>query len=153
MLWVEIGRDGAWRHERRAARADARAAACSAADVAFPVLHGPFGEDGTVQGMLETLDVAYVGAGVAASALCMDKVLFKELMSAAGVPQVDYVGVRRERFRREPGQVAGRARAPRRCPCSSSPRTSAPRSGSSRSTAEIELAEALDAAPSRTTSS
>ena len=66
----------------------------------FPALHGPFGEDGTVQGLLETLDVAYVGAGVAASAVCMDKVLFKELMSASGVPQVDYVGVREERFRR-----------------------------------------------------
>ena len=44
------------------------------ADVVFAALHGPFGEDGTVQGMLETLDVAYVGAGVAASAVCMNKV-------------------------------------------------------------------------------
>src|SRR5881397_962043 len=50
-------------------------------DVAFPVLHGPFGEDGSVQGLLECLDVAYVGAGVLAAALCMDKVLFKELMA------------------------------------------------------------------------
>jgi D-alanine-D-alanine ligase len=75
------------------------------ADVAFPVLHGPFGEDGTVQGVLETLDVAYVGAGVAAAALCMDKVLFKGLMAAAGVPQVDYVGVREDRWRRAPEEV------------------------------------------------
>ena len=75
-------------------------------DVVFPVLHGPFGEDGTVQGLLETLDVAYVGAGVAASAVCMDKVLFKELMSATGgVPQVDYVGVREDRWRRCSGEV------------------------------------------------
>jgi D-alanine-D-alanine ligase len=44
------------------------------ADVVFPALHGPFGEDGTVQGLLECLDVPYVGAGVLASALCMDKV-------------------------------------------------------------------------------
>ena len=51
-------------------------------DVAFPVLHGPYGEDGTVQGLLEALDVPYVGAGVMASALCMDKVLFKDLMAA-----------------------------------------------------------------------
>ena len=57
------------------------------ADVVFPALHGPFGEDGTVQGLLETLDVAYVGAGVAASAVCMDKVLFKELMSARACPR------------------------------------------------------------------
>jgi len=74
-------------------------------DVVFPVLHGPFGEDGTVQGLLETLDVAYVGAGVASSALCMDKVLFKELMSSSGAPQVDYAGVRREHFLRSPQAV------------------------------------------------
>jgi D-alanine-D-alanine ligase len=64
------------------------------ADVAFPVLHGPFGEDGTVQGLLELLDLPYVGAGVAASALAMDKVLFKEVMAQAGLPQVDYVALR-----------------------------------------------------------
>ena len=60
------------------------------------MLHGRFGEDGTVQGLLEMLDVAYVGAGVAASALCIDKVLFKELMAAAAAPQVGYVDVREE---------------------------------------------------------
>jgi D-alanine-D-alanine ligase len=102
--WVEIGRDGAWRREGE------RLSLCPGGgllgvDVAFPVLHGPFGEDGTVQGVLETLDVAYVGAGVAASALCMDKVLFKELMRAVGLPQVDYAGVRRERWRRAPREV------------------------------------------------
>lgn len=64
-------------------------------DAVFPALHGPFGEDGTVQGMLELLDVPYAGAGVLASALCMDKVTFKDLMRAHGVPQVDYVALRR----------------------------------------------------------
>ncbi len=64
------------------------------AEVAFPVLHGPFGEDGTVQGLLELLDVPYVGAGVLASSLSMDKALFKDLMAAHGVPQVDYAVVR-----------------------------------------------------------
>ena len=49
-------------------------------DVVFPVLHGPFGEDGTVQGLLELADVAYVGAGVTASALAMDKDLFKAVL-------------------------------------------------------------------------
>jgi D-alanine-D-alanine ligase len=63
-------------------------------DVVFPVLHGPFGEDGTVQGLLECLEIPYVGAGVLASALCMDKVMFKELMAHAGLPQVDYRAVR-----------------------------------------------------------
>jgi D-alanine-D-alanine ligase len=103
---VEVGRDGVWccAEERLSLRPGE---GLLGADVAFPVLHGPFGEDGTVQGVLETLDVAYVGAGVAASALCMDKVLFKGLMSAEGVPQVDYVGARVERWQRLPTEVLG----------------------------------------------
>jgi len=60
------------------------------ADVVWPALHGPFGEDGSVQGLLDLLDVAYVGAGVLASATCMDKLIFKDLMAAHGIPQVDY---------------------------------------------------------------
>ncbi|HYX44004.1 MAG TPA: D-alanine--D-alanine ligase A, partial [Acidimicrobiales bacterium] len=62
--------------------------------VVLPLLHGPFGEDGTVQGLLEIADVPYVGAGVLASAVCMDKITFKDLMARAGIPQVDYVGLR-----------------------------------------------------------
>jgi D-alanine-D-alanine ligase len=57
-----------------------------AVDVVFPALHGPFGEDGTVQGLLELADVPYVGPGVAASAVAMDKDLFKAVMRANGVP-------------------------------------------------------------------
>ncbi len=98
VLLVEIGRDGAWRLQGEQLALHPGGGLLGA-DVAFPVLHGPFGEDGTVQGVLETLDVAYVGAGVAASAVCMDKVLFKDLMAAGGVPQVNYRGVRRERWR------------------------------------------------------
>jgi D-alanine-D-alanine ligase len=55
-------------------------------DVVFPVLHGPFGEDGTVQGLLELAGVPYVGAGVLASALCMDKDVFKSVMRDHGIP-------------------------------------------------------------------
>jgi D-alanine-D-alanine ligase len=99
VVWVEIGRDGVWRRDGQPLSVTP-AGGLLGVDVVFPALHGPFGEDGTVQGLLETLDVAYVGAGVAASAVCLDKVLFKELMSAIGVPQVDYVGVRAERFAR-----------------------------------------------------
>ncbi|MGA2320317.1 MAG: D-alanine--D-alanine ligase family protein [Solirubrobacteraceae bacterium] len=99
VVWVEIGRDGAWRREGERLRVSPGEGLLGV-DVVFPVLHGPYGEDGTVQGMLETLDVPYVGAGVAASAVSMDKVLFKELMSATGMPQVDYLGVREEHFRR-----------------------------------------------------
>jgi D-alanine-D-alanine ligase len=104
VVWVEIGRDGVWRHDGQPLSVTP-AGGLLGVDVVFPVLHGPYGEDGTVQGLLETLDVAYVGAGVAASAICLDKVLFKELMSAVDVPQVDYVGVRAERFARAPEQV------------------------------------------------
>jgi len=99
VLWVEIEEDGGWRCDgERLSLTPAEG--MLGADVVFPTLHGPFGEDGTVQGLLETLDVPYVGAGVAASAVCLDKVLFKDLMSVTGeVPQVDYLGVREERFR------------------------------------------------------
>jgi D-alanine-D-alanine ligase len=58
------------------------------------VLHGPFGEDGTVQGLLELLDAPYVGAGVLASSLSMDKALFKDLMEAHGIPQGEYAVAR-----------------------------------------------------------
>jgi D-alanine-D-alanine ligase len=59
-------------------------------DVAFPVLHGPFGEDGTVQGLLECLDVPYVGPGVLAAAISIDKLTFKRLLAFHGIPQVDF---------------------------------------------------------------
>jgi D-alanine-D-alanine ligase len=100
VIWVEIGRDGAWRRDGEGEPLSTTPGrGLLGADVVFPVLHGRFGEDGTVQGMLEMLDVPYVGSGVAASALCMDKVLFKELMSAAGtIPQVAYVDAREEPF-------------------------------------------------------
>jgi D-alanine-D-alanine ligase len=60
------------------------------ADAAFPVLHGPGGEDGSVQGLLECLDVPYVGSDVESSALCLDKLVFKRLLGAAGISQVDF---------------------------------------------------------------
>jgi D-alanine-D-alanine ligase len=86
---VEIGRDGVWRRDgEEVALRPGRG--LLGADVAFPALHGPFGEDGTVQGALETLGIAYVGSGVAASAVCMDKLLFKDLMEHEGLPQVAY---------------------------------------------------------------
>ena len=63
-------------------------------DVVLPILHGPFGEDGTVQGLLELADVPYVGAGVAASSLCMDKDLFKKVMRDSGVPVAEHLALR-----------------------------------------------------------
>jgi D-alanine-D-alanine ligase len=104
VLWVQIERDGAWRHVDRVLSV-CPGEGLLGVDVVFAALHGPFGEDGTVQGLLETLDVAYVGAGVTASAVCMDKVLFKQLMQTAGVDQVEYVGVRERRWRTTPEEV------------------------------------------------
>jgi D-alanine-D-alanine ligase len=89
----EIERDGVWRHGGEPLALEPGAGFLGH-DVVFPVLHGPFGEDGTVQGLLECLDVPYVGAGVLASAACMHKVVFKQLMSEAGLPQVQYRAVR-----------------------------------------------------------
>ena len=104
VAWVEVARDGTWRHdgdevELRAGRG------LLDADVVFPVLHGPFGEDGTVQGLLEILDVPYVGAGVLAAAACMDKIVFKDLMARAGIPQVRYVGAEQAVWQERPDAV------------------------------------------------
>jgi D-alanine-D-alanine ligase len=66
-------------------------------DVVFPVLHGPFGEDGTIQGLLELAGLPYVGAGVLASAAGMDKEFTKKLLAAEGLPQGDHVVLRRDR--------------------------------------------------------
>jgi D-alanine-D-alanine ligase len=74
-------------------------------DVAFLVVHGPFGEDGTLQGFLELADIPYIGAGVLASAVAMDKVVFKDLMRGHGLPVVDYTSFRRSTWRREPRHV------------------------------------------------
>ena len=103
---VEIGQDGGWQLDAGAEQlrigekgetlpvpAGRSPAPFDGVDVVFPVLHGPFGEDGTVQGFLELADVAYVGAGVTASALCMDKDLFKAVMRDKGVPVVRSVTV------------------------------------------------------------
>jgi D-alanine-D-alanine ligase len=102
---VEVGRDGVWRTGGdEVALVPGRG--IGGVDAVFPVLHGPYGEDGTVQGLLECLDVPYVGAGVLASALSMDKVLFKELMARRGIPQVDYRALRVEDFVPDPASAA-----------------------------------------------
>jgi D-alanine-D-alanine ligase len=81
----EPGSPGIFRREP-----DGRTEVLADLEVVFPVLHGTFGEDGTLQGLLELADVAYVGAGVLASSVAMDKGLFKNLMRAHGIPVVDW---------------------------------------------------------------
>lgn len=74
-------------------------------DVVFPVLHGPYGEDGTIQGLLELAGLPYVGAGVVGSAVGMDKVIFKQVMVACGLPVLPWVLVTRGPWRREPDAI------------------------------------------------
>lgn len=71
-------------------------------DVIFPVLHGPLGEDGTVQGLLELADIPYVGCGVAASAVGMDKATSKAVFAAHGLPQAPYLALKRQRWQAAP---------------------------------------------------
>ena len=103
VVTVAIGRDGRWElgagddgsiAETLPVPAANAPATLGAVDVVLPILHGPFGEDGTVQGLLELAGVPYVGAGVAASALCMDKDLFKKVLRDSGLPVARHVALR-----------------------------------------------------------
>jgi D-alanine-D-alanine ligase len=102
VVTVAIGRDGRWElgtgggsvAETLPVPAANAPATLGEVDVVLPILHGPFGEDGTVQGLLELAGVAYVGAGVAASALCMDKDLFKKVLRDSGIPVAKHVALR-----------------------------------------------------------
>jgi len=71
-------------------------------DVVFPVLHGTFGEDGTIQGLFELADIAYVGSGVLGSAAGMDKDVMKKLFAAAGLPQTPYLALTRAEWKADP---------------------------------------------------
>jgi D-alanine-D-alanine ligase len=102
---VQIDRDGRWAMletgsasaaSNQLARLPSKEVATTLTDVdvVFPVLHGPFGEDGTVQGLLELAGVPYVGAGVLASALCMDKDVFKAVLRDHGIPVTENITLR-----------------------------------------------------------
>jgi D-alanine-D-alanine ligase len=94
VAWVELARDGTWTHDGD--EVDLRPGrGLVGADAVFPVLHGPFGEDGSVQGLLELAGTAYIGAGVAASALCMDKDLFKSVLRDHAIPVTRNITLRR----------------------------------------------------------
>jgi D-alanine-D-alanine ligase len=103
---VEISREGVWSRDGEVLELTP-GQGMPGAEVVFPVLHGPYGEDGTVQGLLECLGVPYVGAGVLASAVSMDKLVFKRLMAQAGVPQVAHAGVDDARWRAGRDDVLG----------------------------------------------
>jgi D-alanine-D-alanine ligase len=86
---VTIDREGPWSYENGPV-ALAPGSGLLGADAVFPALHGPFGEDGCIQGLLEWLDVPYVGSDVLASAVCMDKLTLKRLFAEHALPQVDF---------------------------------------------------------------
>jgi D-alanine-D-alanine ligase len=102
---VTIGRGGEWRAGQPVTLEPG--GGLLGADAAFPVLHGPFGEDGSVQGLLEHLDVPYVGSDVLASATCMDKLTLKRLCAQWGVPQVGFAAVDAARPWREECEALG----------------------------------------------
>ena len=111
---VLLERDGRWTRDGEEVELRAGGGLLDA-DVAFPVLHGPFGEDGTVQGLLECLDLPYVGPGVLAAAVAIDKLIFKRLLAFHGIPQVAFceageAGWREQAARHGPAAV-GEARA------------------------------------------
>ena len=86
-------------------------------DVIFPLLHGPNGEDGTVQGLFELLDIAYVGSGVAGSAVGMDKVLMKDLFKAHGIEQAAYFGFDRGDWEADEAAILDKIEATCGFPC------------------------------------
>jgi D-alanine-D-alanine ligase len=89
VIAVRLERDGRWTLDGSEVELRAGGGLLDA-EVAFPVLHGPFGEDGTVQGMLECLDLPYAGPGVLAASLAIDKLVFKRLLAFDGIPQVAF---------------------------------------------------------------
>ncbi len=117
-----------------------------AIDVAFPLLHGPFGEDGTVQGLLELADIPYVGAGVAASAVSMDKALMKAVFRAHGLPTVDWMVVLRREWESRPEETIRRIEDTFGYPCFIKPANLGSSVGISKAHNWDELAQALASA-------
>jgi D-alanine-D-alanine ligase len=115
-------------------------------DVVFIALHGPYGEDGTIQGLLEVADVPYVGAGVLASAVGMDKATMKTIFRAHGLPVVEHVVVLRRDWRAQRDTLAREILAALGVPCFVKPCNLGSSVGISKVTTAAELPRALDEA-------
>ncbi|MBZ5693836.1 MAG: D-alanine--D-alanine ligase [Acidobacteriia bacterium] len=115
-------------------------------DVVFPVLHGTFGEDGTVQGLLELANLPYVGAGVLASAVGMDKDVQKRLFVQEGLPVVPFIAVHRQEWERERADVIRRVKKKFRFPVFVKPATLGSSVGMTRVKATHQLGAAIDTA-------
>ena len=114
------------------------------ADVVFPVLHGPFGEDGTIQGMLEVAGVPYVGSGVLASAAGMDKVTMKKIFAFHGLPQVEWLGLTRKEWESDRGSRIHEIESSLGYPCFVKPSNLGSSVGINKATDVGELESALD---------
>lgn len=115
-------------------------------NVAFPLLHGTFGEDGTIQGLLEMASLPYVGTGVMASAIGMDKVMMKTVYAEAGLPQCAYVHFTKAQWLREPGTWVERAESRLGYPCFVKPANSGSSVGISKAKNRSQLLEAIELA-------
>ena len=115
-------------------------------DVVFPVLHGPYGEDGTIQGMLELAGVPYVGSGVLGSAVGMDKITMKKVFAHHGLPQVEWTGLTRKEWEDDPGARIREIEGSLGYPCFVKPANLGSSVGIGKASNAEELRAALDAA-------
>ncbi len=130
------------------ARAEERlpAVTLGSVDVVFPVLHGPYGEDGTIQGMLELAGIPYVGSGVLASAVGMDKLTMKKVFAYHGLPQVEWLGLTRKEWRADESSWLQEVEAYLGYPCFVKPANLGSSVGINKATDADGLKRALDEA-------
>ena len=121
-------------------------AALGSVDVVFPVLHGPFGEDGTIQGMLELAGIPYVGSGVLASAVGMDKLTMKKIFAHHGLPQVEWLGLTRNAWEKDRDDLVRRIEESLGYPCFVKPANLGSSVGINKASDAHELEYALDEA-------
>jgi D-alanine-D-alanine ligase len=140
------GREVAVRPEQRGSSLTGAGSGVPPVDVVFPILHGPFGEDGTVQGLFELADLPYVGSGVLASALAMDKAMAKVVLAQAGLPQAPYLVVAERDWRAGPEPVAAEVAARLAYPVFTKPARLGSSIGITKVKTPAELAAGLEAA-------
>jgi D-alanine-D-alanine ligase len=143
-LLAEPSQRGLMRLEEQQQEQALTAVRVSQLDVVFPILHGPYGEDGTVQGLLELAGLPYVGAGVTASAVGMDKALFKDIMKARGLPIAPYIVIKRKQWERDPDAVVAQIETEIGYDCFVKPANLGSSVGISKAHSRAELDLALD---------
>ena len=129
-----------------AIRKDNSSSVAEKLDVVFPALHGPFGEDGTLQGLLEMADVPYVGCGVLASSCGMDKVTMKSLFAQAGLPICKHTWFLRSEWRANPDKILRKVKSEIGLPCFVKPANLGSSVGVSRAKDKKTLSDAIDLA-------